>query len=183
MSAIYTKPIFGAKYVFKIKEKERTLRCTKVDEKNVYFCDEETEYKFSWNLTRFAYMIRTASVKTPILPTLNECPYFTEHDEEVFRRAEVDAGERNVVTFATEFNSSEEFEKSITWLLSATSQESEEIKRRNGCYDAEELYAELLYFFDFPKSRTEQKKQKLIKAHNVAFNVMLESRGPSWFAN
>ena len=83
--------------------------------------------------------------------------------------------------FAEEL-SNEEFEQSISFLISTNNEESEEIKRRTN-YESDELHAELQYFYDFPFSRTESKKKELIRAYNVAFNIVLESRGSSFLTN
>lgn len=180
MSSIKKSAILHAVYYFTLKGKKRTLRCVKVNDDVVSLSDEETGYTFDMRKDYFLFRLRTASWRDPTLPKLNEtAPYFTCEDLENFRRAEIQSGERLPIDFANDLTV-EEFEQSISYLLSANRVESAEIKRRTS-FEAQELFAELQYFYDFPKSRTEKKKRELINAHNVAFNVMLDSRGPSWF--
>lgn len=174
--------ILHAVYYLTLKGVKRTLRCVQLNGDNVSLMDEETDYTFDMKKDYFLFRLRTASWHEPTLPTLNEtAPFFTFEDLEEFRRADVAQGERLPVPFAEDL-SSEDFEQSISFLLSANCAERDEIKRRTS-YDSGDLYCELQYFFDFPKSRTESKKRELLNAHNVAFNVMLESRGSSWLTN
>ena len=168
--------ILYAVYYLVLKKEKRILRCTGISGDTVSLQDEETDYTFDMKKEYFLFRLRTASWREPTLPTLNEtAPFFTCEDLEEFRRVEVEQGERLAVPFAEEL-SDEEFEQSISYLLSATFDENEDIKRRTS-YESDELHAELQYFYDFPKNRTEAKKRELINAHNVAFNVIFESRG------
>ena len=173
--------ILYANYYLILKNVKRILRCVGIHDDIISLQDEETDYTFDMKKDYFLFRLRTASWHEPTLPKPNEdTPYFTNEDLEEFRRVEVKQGERLPIPFAEDLTS-EDFEQSISFLLSATFDEREEIKRRTS-YESDELHAELQYFYDFPEVRTEAQKKKLINAHNVAFNVMLESRGSSWLA-
>lgn len=166
-------PIKNAIYPFNIKGKNRRLLVTDIDENRVYLRDVDTWFSFYWKKERFGFMFRTAL--NGKVEFSNGCPYLTEADEATFRAEDVRAGESSIIPFGEEFKNSQEFEKSISFLLMAPSSISEEIKRRTS-FSADELYAELQYFYDFEKSRTENKKRELLKAYSTAFNVMYAER-------
>ena len=171
--------VLYALYYLTLKNKKRTLRCVNFTGDTVSLVDEDTGYTFDMKKQYFLFRLRTASWHAPTLPALNEtAPFFNNEDLENFRRVEIEAGERLPIEFASDL-SEKEFEESIRYLLSASADESAEIKRRTNFY-AEDLFTELQYFYDFPLSRTEKRKRELISAHNIAFNVMLDSRGVSW---
>ncbi|MBR2384341.1 MAG: hypothetical protein IKA99_01895 [Clostridia bacterium] len=163
-----TEPILNAIYTFKLKGRVRRLACSGVDNQNIYWCDVDTEYSFSWPKRCFGFMFRNYLIGKVEMP--NSCPYLTDADESELRRETVARGESVIIPFGEEFKSSQDFEKSITFLLSLSSASSSELKHRTS-FNSEELYTELQYFFDFPRSRTDKKKKELLYAYNLAFNL------------
>lgn len=163
-----TEPILNAIYTFSLKGKVRRLACSGVDNQNIYWCDVDTEYSFSWPKRCFGFMFRNFLIGKVEMPT--NCPYLIDSDESQLRRESIDKGESVIIPFGEEFNSSQDFEKSITFLLNVSSECSDEIKRRTS-FSSEELYTELQYFYDFAKFRTDKKKKELLYAYNLAFNL------------
>ena len=173
---IYKTPILNATYFLILKQKKRMLKCIRIEKDGVWLEDQETGYSFFQKNQYFFWRLRTAQYQDVKLPTLEETvPYFEPEDIEEFRLNGLKNIEENVIEF-TRDTSLEEFEQSISFLLSLNKDEREDLKRITG-FESDELYAELQFFYDFPKSRTEKKRSELISAYNKAFLIYYNSRG------